>query len=119
MNDKTVVITGATSGLGRATALQLAQKGAFVVIIARNNTKASEAVEKLKMEGGKAQFIIADLSSMQDTKEAAENITKVVGRLDVLINNVGAYFPKYRETSIFATIVSTVQRDTQRRFAWQ
>ena len=99
MKDKTVVITGATSGLGRATALQLAQKGAFVVIIARNNTKANEVVERIKKEGGKAQFIIADLSSMKETKEAAESITKVVDRLDVLINNAGAYFPKYRETS--------------------
>jgi len=44
MKDKTVVITGATSGLGRATALQLAQKGASVVIIARSNTKANEVI---------------------------------------------------------------------------
>ena len=99
MKDKTVVITGATSGLGRATALQLAQKGAFVVIIARSNTKANEVIKEIKKEGGKGQFIISDLSSMKDTKEAAESITKVVDRLDVLINNAGAYFPKYRETS--------------------
>ncbi|MCP4370994.1 MAG: SDR family oxidoreductase [Deltaproteobacteria bacterium] len=99
MKDKTVVITGATSGLGRATALQLAQKGAFVVIIARSNTKANEVIKEIKKEGGKAQFIIYDLSSMKDTKEAAESITKVVDRLDVLINNAGAYFPEYRETS--------------------
>ena len=46
--DKTVVITGATNGLGRATALQLAQKGAFVVIIARNNTKANEVIKEIK-----------------------------------------------------------------------
>ena len=45
-------------------------------------------------------FIISDLSSMKDTKEAEESITKVVDRLDVLINNAGAYFPKYRETSL-------------------
>jgi NAD(P)-dependent dehydrogenase (short-subunit alcohol dehydrogenase family) len=99
MKDKTVVITGATSGLGRATALQLAQKGASVVIIARSNTKANEVIKEIKKEGGKAQFIISDLSSMKDTKEAAESITKVVDRMDVLINNAGAYFPKYRETS--------------------
>ena len=99
MKDKTVVITGATSGLGRATALQLAQKGAFVVIIARSNTKANEVIKEIKKEGGKGQFIISDLSSMKDTKETAESITKVVDRLDVLINNAGAYFPKYRETS--------------------
>jgi len=99
MKNKTVVITGATSGLGRATALQLAPKGAFVLIIARSNTKANEVIKEIKKEGGKGQFIISDLSSMKDTKEAAESITKVVDRLDVLINNAGAYFPKYRETS--------------------
>ena len=99
MKNKTVVITGATSGLGRATAIQLAQKGAFVVIIARSNTKANEVIKEIKKEGGKGQFIIADLSSMKDTKEAAESINKIVDRLDVLINNAGAYFPKYRETS--------------------
>jgi retinol dehydrogenase-12 len=99
MKDKTVVITGATSGLGRATAIQIAQKGALVVIIARSNTKANEVINKIEKEGGKGQFIISDLLSMKDTKEAAESITRVVGRLDVLINNAGAYFPKYRKTS--------------------
>ncbi len=99
MKDKTVVITGAPSGLGRATALQLAQKGAFVVIVARSNAKANEVIKEIEKEGGKGQFIISDLSSMKDTKEAAESITKIVDRLDVLINNAGAYFPKYRVTS--------------------
>lgn len=50
MKDKTVVITGATSGLGRATALQLAQKGAFVVIIVRSNNKANEVIKEIKKE---------------------------------------------------------------------
>jgi len=99
MNDKTVVITGATSGLGRATAIQLAQKGAFVIIIVRSNTKANEVIKEIEKKGGKGQFIISDLSSMKDTKRAAENITKLVDRLDVLINNAGSHFPKYSVTS--------------------
>ena len=99
MKDKTVVVTGATSGLGRATALQLAQKGAFVVIIARSNTKANEVIKEIEKQGGKGQSIISDLSTMKDTKEAAENITYAVKRLDVLINNAGAHFPNYIETS--------------------
>ena len=99
MKDKTVVITGATSGLGRATALQLAKKGASVVIIARSNTKANEVIKEIEKEGGKGQSIILDLSSMENTKEAAESITYAVKRLDVLINNAGAHFPKYIETS--------------------
>jgi NAD(P)-dependent dehydrogenase (short-subunit alcohol dehydrogenase family) len=99
MKGKIVVITGATSGLGRATALQLARKGFFVIIVARSKTKSNEVIEQIKGEGGKGQFIISDLLSMKDTKEAAERISKVVDRLDVLINNAGAYFPQYRETS--------------------
>ena len=98
MKDKTVVITGATSGLGKATALQLAQKGASVVIVARSNTKANEVIKEIEKGGGKGQSIISDLSSMMDTKEAADSIATVVDRLDVLINNAGAHFPKYRET---------------------
>ena len=98
MKDKTVVITGATSGLGRATALQLAQNGVSVVIVARSNTKANEVIKEIEKEEGKGQSIISDLSSMKDTKEAADSIAKVVDRLDVLINNAGAHFPKYRET---------------------
>ena len=62
-------------------------------------SKANEVIKKIEREGGKGQSIISDLSSMKDTKEAAESITKVVDRLDVLINNAGAYFPKYRITS--------------------
>ena len=99
MKDRTVVITGATSGLGRATALQLAQKGAFVVIIARSNTKANGVIKEIEKQEGKGQFIISDPSSMKDTKEAAESVTKIVGRLDILINNAGAFFPTYRETA--------------------
>ncbi len=99
MKVKTVVITGATSGLGRATALQLAQKGAFVVIVARSSTKANELVDRIHKKGGKAEFVIADLSSMRETQEAANSIGKIVDRLDVLINNAGAYFSKHSETS--------------------
>jgi len=99
MKYKTVVITGATSGLGRATALQLARKEALVVIVARNKTKANGVINEIEKEGGKGQCIISDLSSMKDTKEAAENISRAVDRLDVLINNAGAFFSKFRVTS--------------------
>ena len=99
MKSKTVVITGATSGLGRATALRLAKKGAFVVIVARNSTKANEIIEEIVKNGGEGKSIISDLTSMKDTRKAAESIYKVVDRLDVLINNAGAFFPSYRITS--------------------
>jgi len=99
MKAKTIVITGATSGLGRATALQLARMGAFVVIVARSESKAKELLGTIHREGGKARFVFADLSSMTSTCEAAESIAKINDRLDVLINNAGAYFPKREETA--------------------
>ena len=98
MKYKTAVITGATSGLGRATALQLAQKGIFVVIVARSNSKAKEVLNQIRKEGGAGQTVISDLSSMKYTKEAADSISEIVDRLDVLINNAGAHFPQYEET---------------------
>ena len=104
LQGKTVVITGATGGLGRATALQLVSKAAFVIIIARNNTKASEVIKEIEEQGGKGRFIIADLASMKDTKQAAESITKVTDRLDVLINNAGAHSPKYIEIKLSCVV---------------
>ncbi len=98
MVGKTVVITGATSGLGRATALQLAKKGAFVVCVARDNKKAGKLLKEIENEGGRGEFVITDLLSMEGTKEAAERIGKMVDRLDVLVNNAGNHFPKYRAT---------------------
>ncbi|MFC1679289.1 SDR family NAD(P)-dependent oxidoreductase [Elusimicrobiota bacterium] len=98
MKDKTVVITGATSGLGRATAIQLARKGASVVIVSRSSVKAKEVIEEIANEGGTGRFIISNLSSMKETQEAAEEIAKVADHLDVLINNAGAHFPKYSVT---------------------
>ena len=98
MVGKTVVITGATSGLGRATALQLAKKDAFVVCVARNTNKARKVLKEIENEGGQGQFVIADLSCMTETAEAAERIGKMVDRLDVLINNAGNHFSKYRVT---------------------
>jgi NAD(P)-dependent dehydrogenase (short-subunit alcohol dehydrogenase family) len=98
MKDKTVVVTGATSGLGRATALKIAKNKASVVIIGRNITKANKVIDEIKKERGRGQYIISDLSLMKDTKEAAEIIISSIDRLDVLINNAGAHFPKYRET---------------------
>ena len=101
MKDKTVVITGATSGLGRATAHQLAQKGAFVVIIARSNTKANEVIKEIKKEGGKGQFIISDLSSMKDTKEAAYNSSLAYEQSKHLLTSFTYYLSrKLNETGI-------------------
>ena len=99
MKGKTVAITGATSGLGRATALQLSRRGAYVLIVVRNEDKGDKVVKEIESEGGKGLAIISELSSMKDTREAAEKISNAVDRLDVLINNAGTWQPEYTETS--------------------
>ncbi len=93
---KTVVVTGATSGLGRAAALILAQKGAEVVALGRDQKKLEALIEEA---GSGIVGFTADLSSVADTRRVAEEIGASYPTIDVLINNVGGLFPRQQETS--------------------
>jgi NAD(P)-dependent dehydrogenase (short-subunit alcohol dehydrogenase family) len=79
------LVTGATSGLGRAIALQLARDGAEVVVHGRDAARGTETVEAIRTEGGRARFVSADLSDTANIKRLAED----VGEIDVLVNNAG------------------------------
>jgi len=94
MSKKLCVITGATSGIGRQTALALARKGAQVIIVGRNEKKCIRTVNDIKKISANSSidFICADLSSLRQVREVAQNITKRYRCLDVLINNAGGYF---------------------------
>jgi NAD(P)-dependent dehydrogenase (short-subunit alcohol dehydrogenase family) len=94
MKDKTVLITGATSGIGRVTAIELTKKGANVVFIARNEEKSKKLISdtKLMMPDAKIDYIIADMVSLKQVREAADKFKSKYARLDVLINNAGGYF---------------------------
>ena len=90
MNDKTVLITGATSGIGRATALGLAKQGAAVVLICRDRGKGDELVNELRAAGAAdAALIVADLSVQAEVRRAAAEFLASGGPLHVLINNAG------------------------------
>src|ERR1700731_1902669 len=78
--------TGATSGIGRATALRLARDGWEVVVHGRNPGRGSEVVAAIEAEGGRARFVAADLGDLRDVRRLAEE----VGEVDVLVNNAGA-----------------------------
>ena len=99
MRGKTVVITGATSGIGEVAAIRLAEQGARIVFIARDRKRADRTLQKLRAAGGAVDhaFHIADLSLLSDMKQVAGEIAREPA-IDVLINNAGALFNSRRET---------------------
>jgi NAD(P)-dependent dehydrogenase (short-subunit alcohol dehydrogenase family) len=94
MSGKTVLITGATSGLGLATALLLAEQGAEVVMIGRDRTRGNfMGAEIAKCAAGNAPVLfLADLSSQAEIHRLAEQLHRSLPRIDVLINNAAAMF---------------------------
>jgi len=100
LKDQTVLITGATSGIGRITAHKLAGMGAQVVVIGRNPARAAETVAEIKRTTGNPQVeaLVGDLSLMADVRRMTEEFRQRYDRLNVLINNAGAVFFRYRLT---------------------
>jgi NAD(P)-dependent dehydrogenase (short-subunit alcohol dehydrogenase family) len=92
LSGKTVLVTGATTGIGRATALALAQKGAEVVITARDHAKAESTLAEIRAAAphAKTDVLFADLSSMREVRRLADEYLARHPRLDVLVNNAGA-----------------------------
>ncbi len=86
---KTILITGTSRGIGRITALTLADKGAYVILTARNEAKLRQLAEQIRANGGKAVAIPADLAEPQSLKSLADYVKKEYHSLDVLINNAG------------------------------
>jgi NAD(P)-dependent dehydrogenase (short-subunit alcohol dehydrogenase family) len=94
MQNKTVLISGATSGIGLVTARELARRGAHVTIVSRSAEKCAQAAEEIKAETNNpnVEFITADLSAKDDVHRAAYEFKKQHPRLDVLVNNAGGFF---------------------------
>lgn len=94
MQGKIVLITGATDGIGRVTAQELARKGAHVTLVGRNPDKLSAVAEQIKNQTGNANLstIVANLSNHAGVQYAAHEFKKHNTRLDVLINNAGAIY---------------------------
>jgi 3-oxoacyl-[acyl-carrier protein] reductase len=87
---KTVLITGASSGIGWATALAFAAKGANVVLTARREERLRELCDKIRESGGTAVFIAGDASDEATAEDCVALAVSEFGRLDILINNAGA-----------------------------
>src|SRR2546421_2242767 len=85
LQDQKALVTGATSGLGRAMAFQLARDGAEVIVHGRDVARGAETVEAIIAGDGRARFVAADLSNPADLRRLIED----VGSIDILVNNAG------------------------------
>ena len=89
VKNKIVIVTGAGSGIGKATAIHFAKFGATVVVSDRQEAAAKEVVEIILEEGGKAISIPADVTSFEAVENLVAQTVKEFGRLDVIVNNAG------------------------------
>ena len=87
--DKVVVVTGASSGIGKATAIKLAEAGAIVIMAARKPTKLENAKQEIEEKGGKVYAYSVDIASMEDCDRFAQQVLADFGRVDILVNNAG------------------------------
>jgi NAD(P)-dependent dehydrogenase (short-subunit alcohol dehydrogenase family) len=93
LDGQSALVTGSTSGIGRATAERLAKQGAFVVITGRNSKRGAEVVDGIVRKGGTAAFVSADLSEVRGVRSLASAAKAAAGgRIDILVNN-GGIFP--------------------------
>src|SRR6266851_1127957 len=108
LEGKVALVTGAGSGIGRATALALAEEGAKVVVSARSVDGGQETVAGIKRSGGEAMFVRADVSIASDVAALVQTTVDTYGRLDCAHNNAGVsgagFLPhEYPEDSGIAT----------------
>ncbi len=89
MQGKVALITGASSGIGRATALKFASKGASVALVARRAEKLAEVVETIEAQGGRAKAIVADVTRPAEIERVVRETVETFGGIDVLVNAAG------------------------------
>lgn len=101
LTDKICLVTGATAGIGEITARELARLGAQVVVVGRNPQKCARVADAIRREtdNDKVTFLVGDLSLMAQVRRVAADFNSQFSRLDVLVNNAGAYFERRHTTS--------------------
>jgi NAD(P)-dependent dehydrogenase (short-subunit alcohol dehydrogenase family) len=89
LDNKVALVTGASSGIGRATALELARRGAKVIVSARRQSEIDQLVAQIKAEGFEATAVKADVNIEQDVIDLVAKTIKTYGRIDIAFNNAG------------------------------
>jgi NAD(P)-dependent dehydrogenase (short-subunit alcohol dehydrogenase family) len=95
----TVLVTGATSGIGKATAIAFGKAGAHILVSGRDRARGEETCEAIKSAGGQSTLLLADLNDHEETVALAQRALELSGRrIDVLVNNAGGGFYKPSES---------------------
>ena len=89
LNGKVTLITGGASGIGRATAILFAQEGGAVAVVDINAEQGQAVVQEIESQGGRAIFILCDVTRTEDCRRAVDTLLELLGRLDILFNNAG------------------------------
>ncbi len=94
LTQNTIMVTGATAGIGEVTAFELARKGASVILVSWNPEKCLSTSERIKRDTGnkRIDFFSADLSSQEQIRQLADQFKNKYDQLDVLVNNAGGIF---------------------------
>jgi len=94
LKDKTAIVTGASTGIGQAIAVEMAKKGAFVYLVARNMKGLLETKALIKKAGGNSDALVADLSNVEKTNNLIEVIKAKTNKVDILANIAGIWHGK-------------------------
>jgi 3-oxoacyl-[acyl-carrier protein] reductase len=89
LTDKVVIVTGSSSGIGKAIALRFGEEGATVVVTARRLTLCEQTVAQIKMKGGEARAVQTDVADERQVERLIDDTVERHGRLDILVNNAG------------------------------
>jgi retinol dehydrogenase 12 len=98
LENKTVIVTGSNTGIGKETAMEMAKRGARVILACRDKKRATEAAQDIRKATGNGNVIVklVDLSSMESIRNFAQDINDNEERVDILINNAGLICPKWK-----------------------
>ncbi|MCQ9636357.1 SDR family oxidoreductase [Chryseobacterium sp. WG14] len=101
LKDSVTIITGASSGIGAATALKLAQAGSKILLVSRADDKISKVKQEIEKAGGQAEVFVADVTDAEQMKAMADFAIATYGRIDNLVNNAGLMlFSQWKDVAV-------------------
>jgi L-fucose dehydrogenase len=111
LNDKIIIVTGGAKGIGLGICKVLASEGAIPVIVGRSEADNETAVKEIEAEGGKALTVVAELTNPEACKNAVDQVVKMCGRIDGLINNAGVNDGVGLESGDYEKFVASIHKN--------